>query len=124
MPKTRKQIHSLFSPKFEEKRKRVKENSKKIQKDGVEAPASVDNFRVNKPLFGPHKIKAKQTPIVARKISKTEGAPTVNKKSGKSVEKLIHKPVPKSPSMSPDAGAIEAESKPKPKRRGRKPKAK
>jgi len=114
MPKGKKAVHDLLSPKIAEKRKRRREIAlKKIQdaiakKEDVDGPEEVDNFKVNKPLFGPHKIKKKKNPPVSqRKIAPNEGKPTVNAKSGKDVRPFIHKPGVVKPEMDPATGAID-----------------
>jgi hypothetical protein len=123
MPKDKKKIHDLYSPRIAAKRKRRSEVNEKRARDiaekkaKLEAPAS-DDFRNNKPLFGPHRIQRLVVPVVQRKISPTEGIATVNAKTGKEVKKLIHKPVPKNPVQDVTAGAIEVKKSDK-KKRGR-----
>ena len=125
MPKSKKDIHNLFSPRIAEKRKRRQDvNRQRVRdvaenKTELEGPATVDNFRNNNPLFGPHRIKRLEAPVIQRKISPTEGKPTVNGKSGDTVKRLVHKPVPKTTEMDPAAGAIQERSKKK--KAGRKP---
>ncbi|MHA2063182.1 MAG: hypothetical protein ACXABY_02255 [Candidatus Thorarchaeota archaeon] len=110
MPKDKKAIHDLFSPRIAEKRKRRHEAAKAavIGKAGPPAPEEVDNYKVNKPLYGPHKIKKKaNVPVVQRKLSPNEGKPTVNAKTGKAVKALVHKPRPVKPQIDPAIGAID-----------------
>lgn len=118
MPKKKKEIHNLFSSKIAQKKNR----RKNAANDGVRLPESVDNFRNNIPLFGPHKIKRLESPPFQRKISHLEGVPTVNAKTGKEIKKLIHKPNPSVSTADPASGAIEQKPSDKPKR-GRKSKS-
>jgi len=126
MPRDKKKIHDLLSPKIAAKRRRRNEvNQARARaiasgEEKAPVPASVDNFKINKPLFGPHKIRGLVVPVVQRKISPTEGKPTVNGKSGKDIKPLIHKPVNKNRTPDPTAGVIEAKSLDKKKKsRGR-----
>lgn len=118
----KKKVHDLLSPKIASKRSAKKEAAQKEYdkrlvaiRNGEEdpgVPAKVNNYVVNKPLFGPHKIKRKKNvPVKRRKISPNEGKPAVNAKTN--VEKLIHKPLPKAVSVDPTAGAIEVRPKSK-----------
>ena len=114
MPKDKKAIHDLFSPRIAEKRKRRHEVAmERIKaavtgKVGIPAPEEVDNYKVNKPLYGPHKIKKKaNVPVIQRKLGPNEGKPTVNAKTGKAVKALIHKPRPVKPQVDPAMGAID-----------------
>jgi len=126
MPKDKKSIHDLFSPRIAEKRKarrldalrRAREAA--VKKEDLPGPPTVDNYKVNKPLFGPHKIRRLEAPVVRRKISPTEGQPTVNAKSGKAIKKLIHKPRPARPEMDPATGALDKISNPNKKTKSRK----
>jgi len=119
MPKGKKKIHELFSSKIATKRARREEVAKSAK---PKVPESVDNFANNKPLFGPHKIRRLEAPVVQRKIAPTEGQATVNGKTGEEVKKLIHKPVPVGTKVDPTDGAIDAKPSEKPKaKRGRKP---
>lgn len=121
MARDKKAIHDLLSPKIAEKRRRrhkiAMERAREaaLKRQDPEGPAEVDNFKVNKPLFGPHRIKEnKNAPVVERKISPNEGAPTVNAKSGKDIKPLIHKPRPVKPQIDPATGAIDK----KPEKKG------
>lgn len=127
MPKSKKAIHELFSPKIAAKRKRRKEVAEarareaSKPKSSLEAPATIDNYKVNKPFVSLNKVRRLQAkaPVVQRKISPTEGKPAVNGKVGDKVKRLIHKPVSKKV-HDPSAGAIKAIPKDKAKKsRGR-----
>lgn len=113
MPRNKKEIHDLFSPRIAEKRKARKDEALRrareaaLKKEDPPAPAKVDNYKVNKPLFGPHKIRGKVAPVVLRKISPTEGRATVNAKTGKAVKALIHKPRSRKAQVDPAIGAID-----------------
>ena len=117
MPKSKKDVHDLFSPRIAAKRKRRSEVNKQRARDikekkiELEGPATVDNFTNNLPLFGPHRIKRLEVPVVQRKINPTEGQATVNSKTGQDVKRLVHKPVPAKRTVDPTAGAIEEKSK-------------
>lgn len=121
MPVGKKKSHDFFSPKIAEKRNRRREAAqeavlakKKALAEGrpdPNIPAKVNNFK-SAPLFGPHKIKKKQTKVVQRKVSPMEGKSIVNTKVAD--KNLIHKPRPKKKSMDPTAGAIEMKKVKKP----------
>ena len=103
MPKGKKAVHDLYSPKIAQKRRQRRIAA--ANKKEPEVPQSVDNYKVNKPLFGPHKIKAKGVINQQRKIGPNEGKSIVNAKVAD--KKLIHKPRPRKPKMDPAAGAID-----------------
>jgi len=108
MPKGKKAIHDLFSKRIAQKRKaRRTEALRRVREKDPEEPVVIDNYIVNKPLFGPHKIRGKEAPVIQRKIAPTEGKATVNVKTGKDVNKLIHKPGPRRTEMDPATGAID-----------------
>lgn len=130
MSKNKKKIYDSLSPRILEKKKRLaqfhRDRATAISKgkEKVEVPAKADH-RNNKPLFGPHKISPLVAPVVIpKKISPTEGMPTVNSKTGKSVKALIHKPAPDKPQHDPTGGAIDAKSNKVKKPRGRPAKSK
>jgi len=127
MPLGKKGIHDLLSPKIVDKRKARRlaglEAAKARQaalaegKPDPSIPVAVDNYQVNSPLFGPHKIKKKEVEVVLREISPQEGKPTVN---AKPAEHLVHKPGADKIIMDPADGAINPMKNKKTKGRRRK----
>ncbi len=73
MPAGKKLVHDLFSKKIANKRKSKRrageiaaaERQRALAKGEPDPsiPPAVDNFRVNNPLFGPHKIKKQESYI-------------------------------------------------------------
>jgi len=105
--KDKKRIHDLLSPRIVDKRMARRKAALLATKNnnGPVPPPSVNNFKTNKPLFGPHKIKKKPVEVKPRVISKEEGKATVNAKTN--TKRFIHKSIPKVTEMDPATGAID-----------------
>lgn len=106
MPKSKKEVHDMLSPKIAKKRiARRRAGLDKNEENKGNIPPTVNNYIVNKPLFGPHKIKKKPVEIKLRKIGPMEGKAIVNTKVA-TKKNFIHKPAVKK-IMDPASGSLE-----------------